>query len=63
MKHVPLVDIKQSNDSHIKCGKYNSFYENINSPTSIKKSIKEMYELNELQIHAFDTFTQLNSKK
>ncbi len=58
-----MVDIKQSNDSHINVKNITLFYEDINSPTSIKRSIKEMFELNELQSHAFDTFTQINSKK
>jgi hypothetical protein len=31
-------------------------------PHQLKDPLKKVYELNELQIHAFDTFTQIISK-
>ncbi len=63
LRNTPLVDINLSNDPHVNVENIKFCYEDIKSPTTIKINIKKMYKSNELQIHAFETFTQINSSK
>lgn len=53
-----LVDINQSNDSHVNVENITFFMKTLIHPHQLKDQYY-IYILNELQIHAFETFTQI----
>ncbi len=61
LQNIPITEINQSNKTYTNVNNITSIYKEEISLISIKNFIKEKYNLNKLQIFAFETFTQMNS--